>query len=870
MVLRIPDRIKAFYGKSILNLLWLTGCVCRGGLLRHLYERALMRLVLGTGLFDGAFYLATNSDVSGGEEGALRHYVAYGDREGRQPMPFIDPVFYRSRVAGRAKRVNALLHYALVGRYLRISPSPWFDVSYYLARNKDVARAQMEPLRHFRDFGGFEGRSPNPYFDSAYYLKSNPEVSESGINPLAHYITVGRFLGRETMPPTRLQTNDDYVEERNVGALLDSLAPISCDATPVVDVVIPVYKSRELTLRCIYSVLVSTCDTPYELVVIDDCSPDTALKADLEMLARRRLITLIRNSSNLGYVGSVNRGISLHPERDVILLNSDTRVYNDWIDRLSTVAYSRSRIATVTPLSNNATICSYPHFLHDNPYPLEMHYRELDALAARVNHGISVEAPTGVGFCIYLRRDALVDVGDFDEKLFGKGYGEENDFCQRAILKGWKNLIAGNVFVAHLGGGSFQGEKAMRVTKAMQIMKKHYPDYLASVERFVQADPLADARKRLDMGRLRAHVRDENVLILCHNRGGGAERAVLENSEMLRKQGKGVFFLRPLQGNKSAVKLSHPDCRKLINLPTLSLADTRSLVGLLKDLNISVIHSHGLVDFEADAPEQVLALARAMSVPLHVTIHDYKVICPRINLVDGNGRYCGEKGIKACNRCLLENGNDFGVKNIMDWRARHERVLRQCAKIFVPDPDVENRLLRYFPGLKLTLVPHEAISEPHRILRRPVIGEDEYLRIVVIGGIGKHKGFHVLLRCARFAKKRGQPLEFLVMGYSHDDRQLRRAGVLVTGRYQEKDAERILRELAPHVVWLPSIWPETYSYTLSLALQGGYDVFAFNIGAIANRLKEARHGKYLLPMEFVDKPYRINNRFIAYRKRHLK
>ncbi|MFN9953265.1 MAG: glycosyltransferase family 2 protein, partial [bacterium] len=96
-------------------------------------------------------------------------------------------------------------------------------------------------------------------------------------------------------------------------------------------------------------------------------------------------------------------------------------------------------------------MASYPRFLQDNPYPLEIAYAELDELAARVNAAEAVEAPTGVGFCIYLRRDCLAEIGDFDEDPFGRGYGEENELCQRAIAAGWRNLIAADVFVHHLG-----------------------------------------------------------------------------------------------------------------------------------------------------------------------------------------------------------------------------------------------------------------------------------------------------------------------------------------------------------------------------------------------------------------------------------
>ena len=69
------------------------------------------------------------------------------------------------------------------------------------------------------------------------------------------------------------------------------------------------------------------------------------------------------------------------------------------------------------------------------------------------------DLPTGVGFCLYLRRAMLDAVGLFDP-AFGLGYGEENDLCLRAARAGWRNLLADNAFVVHTGGRSFVGQKA--------------------------------------------------------------------------------------------------------------------------------------------------------------------------------------------------------------------------------------------------------------------------------------------------------------------------------------------------------------------------------------------------------------------------
>src|SRR5690606_2191249 len=131
-----------------------------------------------------------------------------------------------------------------------------------------------------------------------------------------------------------------------------------------------------------------------------------------------------------------------------------------------------------TPLSNNTTICTFPDFLQDNPLPFGLSTEEVDT-AFRQERLASVETPTGIGFCMYIKRKALAEVGEFNEARFGRGYGEENDFCQRAIKAGYVNTITPNLFVFHQGGVSFAGEKNERVENANRVMNELHPRYHA-------------------------------------------------------------------------------------------------------------------------------------------------------------------------------------------------------------------------------------------------------------------------------------------------------------------------------------------------------------------------------------------------------
>jgi len=270
----------------------------------------------------------------------------------------------------------------------------------------------------------------------------------------------------------------------------------------MIDVIIPVYKGLSQTRRCIESVLANRQATPFEVVAVDDASPDTDITSYLDELAAGKRITLVRNARNLGFVQSVNRGMSLHADRDVVLLNSDTEVANDWLDRLCRSACACPDVGTVTPFSNNATICSYPFEGWAGGVPGALGVAELDRLFASTNAGHMVDLPTAVGFCMLIRRACLDEIGPFDAERFGRGYGEENDFCMRAAAAGWRNVLAADVFVYHEGAVSFSGERRELTASAGKTLMELYPDYVRKVREYVRDDPAGALRAAVDNARI--------------------------------------------------------------------------------------------------------------------------------------------------------------------------------------------------------------------------------------------------------------------------------------------------------------------------------------------------------------------------------
>lgn len=835
-----------------------------------LYDRLIAMLVARCGLFDVSYYVRTNPDVAQCGVRPALHYVRYGEREGRCPMPLFDPHHYRKEAGPIVGRVSPLLHYAWIGRRLGLSPHRWFDPSYYRAQRPQIAPAHA--VEDFLYYGGRVGLSPCAEFDSGYYLERYSDVVAAGINPLVHYLEAGKQEGRKSRDQLGRETDAEFVV-RAVPPLpetaeWDACAPRAERVDGQVDVVVPVYGGRAETLCCLLSVLRSHCTTPFTLVVIDDRGPDPELAADLDSLAARGLFVLIRNERNLGFVHSANRGLMRSPGRDVVLLNADTEVCVGWLDRLRRAAYAQAGVASVTPLSNSATICSYPYAQRDNPWQLEVDVSALDSLAAELNAGKSVVTPSGVGFCLYLTRHALDAVGVFDAETFGAGYGEENDWCQRAISKGFVNLITADVYVWHWGSVSFSVSKAARVARAMELIDLRYPRYHRNVADFIASDPLRAARQSIDRARLAAQCGLDAVLLLCHRRGGGTERQVRAEIAQLAASGRTVYRLRPSVDEPDKVQLDCAAAPLTPNLPNWPL-NASDLVSTLRELRVRALYVHSLIDFGPYAPSTVRALAHTLGAALHLRVHDYEALCPRITLTGPDGLYCGEPDVAGCNRCLRSNGSEFDAHDIVLWREPRMALFESAVEVLVPDADVAARIARRVSLAKLRVKPHEELLKREASSAPPILAVGEALRIVVIGAISRTKGYEVLRACAQDARIRGLPLEFLLMGYSMDDVALGEAGVRVAGRYRDERGLEVLRALHAHVAWLPSTWPETYSFTLSLALDAGLQVFAFDIGAIAGRLRAAGAADLLMPISIARDPRSINERFDEYRRECL-
>ena len=400
-----------------------------------------------------------------------------------------------------------------------------------------------------------------------------------------------------------------------------------------VTVVIPVYRDLEATCACLESVLSSTAISLGEVIVVDDASPEPAVSAYLDKLAADGSIRLVRNEENLGFVASVNRGMEQAGAADVVLLNSDTVVAGDWLDRMASHVRLGLKVGTVTPFSNSATICSYPTIEGGFELPPDETVAGVDAAFAEANIGRAARIPTAVGFCMFISRACLSDVGLFDVETFKQGYGEENDFCLRATKRGWQHLLAADTFVWHKGEVSFGAAAKRLQAAAVEVLESRYPGYLKEVAQHVEYDSARPWRVAATAARFRRGARPV-VLLVTHALGTGTEKHLLD---VCRRYGGEARFLILQPTLEGPIRLWCPDPSEGLDLRWRLPAGVESLAALVRSFGVTRAHVHHTLGLPLDLRE----LLRLLDVPFDVTVHDFYNICPRVRLAKPVGRYCG-------------------------------------------------------------------------------------------------------------------------------------------------------------------------------------------------------------------------------------
>ncbi len=613
-------------------------------------------------------------------------------------------------------------------------------------------------------------------------------------------------------------------------------SPVSAAVT----VIIPVFNAFSEARRCLESVLRHRSNEA--VLVIDDASTAGIFSACIsDLLAKNSNVTSIRHERNLGFVASCNEGMCRESPHDVVLLNSDTIVTKGWLTKLSRAAYSRPRVGTVTPLTNNGTVCSVPSFFEENEIPPFLDVDQMGVLVENVSAREYPKLPTCVGFCVYIKREVLERVGLFDEAAFGKGYGEENDFSLRAQKLGFADILDDATFVYHEGSKSFSEQKQQLQVDNSRIIAERYPRYFGAVQRFRQTNPLRAVHDRIEKALIQKliDVRPSSVLHILHNgptkalrhNVGGTERVVQKQIESLGKFSH--FSLVCADG------AFHLTCHIGAFERTWRLKPTFEVLQLLCAPELfSIAHVHHTRGFEA------VDLSKALRKHSRVVVsaHDHSSVCPRFYLLTPELRRCG---LFECHKaCGFEQGY------VDQYRKAHGELLKSAkATIHFSSfsKDVFEITYGALPRLKLL---HHVVDRGEQIELVPPENEDVF-RVALVGTLAPHKGLDLANQLAAVRQLScGKPLELRVFGGIHGTPLDGSLQLSSNGAYHSSaELREQLKSFSPHVALFPSLCPETFGLAVEETLSFGVPVIVGPEGGPAERVQERQCGWVLNEMK---------------------
>lgn len=619
-----------------------------------------------------------------------------------------------------------------------------------------------------------------------------------------------------------------------------------------IDIIVPVYNAYEFTEECIKSIIKHTDLNKHSLVLINDKSPDEKILPMLKKYQQEnedKNIVVLDNEENMGFVRTVNRGMQ-YSENDVILLNSDTEVTKNWIEKIQECAYSNKYIATVTPLTNNGTICSVPNFGIDNELPSNMTLDEYNEMIEKSSKNRYPELTTGNGFCMYIKREVIQELGLFDAKTFGKGYGEENDFCYRALDHGYTNVLCDNTFIYHKGTQSFKKEnmtqsRAALIDEHMNLLRKKHPIYVQKTDNFIANNPIRDIQENVNLN-IMLHNK-KRILYLVNEweenmeMTGGTSLHLKDIINANMKNNIASFVLAPdkfdlqrfklyLYTDKYAKEIANykTDIQQYGQIVYTNNSYKEMLENIFDSFDIDILHVHHFLFQTFDA----IDIAKQRNIYSIVTLHDLYMICPSINMVYKD-KYCEYDSTKDCSKCLKIR---YGVNSniLTNWQKTCLKVLEQFDKVLVPSENTKKLFKNIYTNIDIEVAEHGVIVEETKTKEQRTSKD---FNIAFVGAMAIHKGSNILKDLIN--KNNASNIKIHLFGKS-DDKALskNKSNYINHGPYVRGQLPQLLVDNDIDLVCIFATWPETYSYTLTECYMAKVPVLTFDIGAVGDRIQK--------------------------------
>lgn len=621
-----------------------------------------------------------------------------------------------------------------------------------------------------------------------------------------------------------------------------------------ISVIVPVYNAVDDLKICIERLRKYTSDQ-VDILFIDDASPDPRISEVLSAIDGAANMRVLRNPKNLGFSGTINHGLANTGRNDVILLNSDARVTPGWVDGLRMAVYSGPRIATATPMSDRAGAFSAPFAGNENVLPDGVDEITYARSVRRNSLCLYPTVPTGNGFCMYVRRDCLDEVGVFDAEAFPRGYGEENDFCMRALRRGWRHVLDDSTYVFHERSKSFGSSKTGLMDAGRAIVDARYPEYQAAIGVFGSSPQIKLARFRaLGAQQENALVSGgaTRILFVIATQTGGTPQTNRDLMQALASDIEGwslrcdskMLELCRLVDGKDVVVRQHFLTEPVNPITHRSEEYDAVMARWLLAYDFDVVHIRHLGWHSLSLP----TIAKKLMRKVIFSAHDFYMASPTVKLLDDDQVYLGthfyEEGRKDRQGLWPVNSQPDPTGDWLKfWQERNVAVLNQCDALVTTSDSARKTILDHLPGLeadKFVVIPHGRDFSEFRRLRTPYLRFGERIRILVPGNIDIAKGLKVLKDLV--AHDAAGILEFHILGDIVPQDGERHPRIILHGKYERNDFGNRVALIKPHLGAVFSIWDETWCHTLTEMWSVGVPVVAFDMPTVAGRIQQSGAG----------------------------
>ena len=623
-----------------------------------------------------------------------------------------------------------------------------------------------------------------------------------------------------------------------------------------VNIIIPVYNSYEFVIKCIDSVIKNTPKEEYNLIIVNDNSTDERMISYLLNLENKKIdnIFIHHNKKNVGFIESINIGIQLDANynkenfsmntltkseeddiiNDILLLNSMTEVTNNWLKKIKKIAYSKENIGTVVPLINDSSIFTN---LEYNEYIKINNLDEYSKLIENTSIRLYPEISISIGSCMYIKRNVIDDIGLFQYESYPKEYLKKNIFYLDLKEKNYINVLCDDTFIYKDNNNVKSSDGELYCYNINNNFK--VPQQFLSIKENIN---------------LQMKIRNTkpNVLFISHNDISGREGFIggteIHIKDLIYNITEINSFLLYIDNDymhlnayidKNILNFKFKLDKKITMLDFTNIQYKDYLDNIVKYFNIDCIHVQHFFRHTFDAVD----IAKQYNIPIYLTLHDYYLICPKVNLLDESNKYCLDKiSLGRCNNCLKKS---YGYENntILVWNTNVYKCLKKIDRIFAPSQSVVENFKRYYRemcgefNINIEVIEHGTTSL--FINNRK---ESDIFRIAFVGAIVPHKGSGLIYDI--ITQNKNSNIEWHIFGNIRDNKLnlLQNKSLIKHGKYEVNQIQNLLISNNINLVCILSICPETYSYTLSESISSRIPVLVNNLGALSERVSKYNCG----------------------------